>query len=220
MKAGLALVSVALWCASITAHALEGSIHGSEYRSPGDVFRVTVPVMLNPFVKKPSLIRDAKHVDGAAEVNFSVLELGEAWRFGVRSVSVAAKPDEATVLLAQLSDAELLRWAPSGKDGEVLLEQLAELAGGPALMRIYLVPAAALLIGSRGNNPPQRASALVGVAVFLASRDDKAMYTVGQFDMPNQGGHYTLETERGRRKLAEQHLKWVREMAASLHLRP
>ncbi len=218
MRTGCLCVALLGLCAMVSAHALDGSIRAGVYHGPGGSFRVDVPEMRNPFIKQPAVIRDARHADGGSEVNFSVPDLGEAWRYGVRPLGAQKAGQDEAGLLARVADAELQRWSPSGQTGELMLEDPTEHAGRPALIRVHHVPGASLLFGSRGGSAPQRESALVGVLVFLAPQGSVALYAIGQFDMPNRGGHYTLDTDRGRRKLAEQHLKRLREMSASLRL--
>src|SRR3989338_3395355 len=69
---------------------IEGRISAGVYQSPGGAFAVGVPVMHNPFVKKPTSIRDESGSDGAEDVYFAVPDLGEAYRFGVVSLDSAA----------------------------------------------------------------------------------------------------------------------------------
>jgi len=195
-----------------SAGALEGHSADGEYRGPDDLFRVDVPRMRNPFIKEPSEIRDRRRPDGGAEVTFSVAELGEAWRFGVRSFALGADS------MAAVCDEELERWQPAPGAPEILLEEEFQHDAGPALTRIYHVESASLLFVRQGEGPAGRASALIGVVVVQTAQAGPVLYAVGQFDMPNRGGHYTLETERGRQKLAAQQLKRLRELSASLRL--
>ena len=195
------------------AYGLEGRIESGEYLSPENLFRVKVPVMRNPFIKEPATIRDERRPGGGVEVTFSVLELGEAWRFGARPPSAATPGTLAA--LGPICTSELERWTKAGK-ADLILEETTDTPDGTALGCIYHVEAASILFGSRGGSAPKRESALVGVMVLPMQKDTYVLYAVGQFDMPNRGGHYTLDTERGRKKLAEQQLQRLRELSVTL----
>jgi len=199
-----------------TLTKIEGRILDGTYTSPGDLFRVDVPEMRNPFIKKPSVIRDETRPDGGAEVNFSVPDLGEAWRFGARPLT-AGSPNETT-LLAEVSDQELARWLNTPGRPNVLLEDKVQFAYGLGLARIYHQESASLLFVRRGNTDAVRESALIGVITVISKEKNRVLYAVGQFDMPNRGGHYTLDSENGRKKLAAEHLRRMRELTASLRL--
>ncbi|MDA0789631.1 MAG: hypothetical protein O2780_09270 [Proteobacteria bacterium] len=208
----LAVVS----CSSIGtggALFLEGSIVDGVYVSPDNLFRVDVPEMRNPFIKQPSEIDDARTPGGGAEVNFRVPDLGEAWRYGARPSGLAPlAPDE----LAQFLDRELERWTPG--NATVLSETQFETPGGLGIARVYLVEAASLLFVRQGEGEPRRESALIGVLAVASTQTSRTLYTVGQFDMPNRGSFYTIDTETGRGKLAAQHLTRMREMSTSLRI--
>jgi hypothetical protein len=77
------LLLLAATAATATASSLLGRITSDVYVSPRALFQVNVPRMENPFVKKPQSIRDERTPDGGEEVTFSVLDFGEAWRYGV-----------------------------------------------------------------------------------------------------------------------------------------
>lgn len=207
------IVVALLLSATCSAFGLEGRIANGEYFSPDKLFRVKVPVMRNPFIKEPSAIRDERRSDSGAEVNFSVLDLGEAWRFGARPIGSGASG--SLVALEEVCTSELERWTKAGK-ADLILEEKTETPDGTALGRVYHVEAASILFGSRGGAAPKRESALVGVMVLPVQKEKHILFAVGQFDMPNRGGHYTLDTERGRKKLAEQHLQRLRELSSSL----
>lgn len=214
MKRMIGAIAVALCLgAAGPALGLEGRISKGEYVSPGKLFRVQVPVMHNPFIKKPSAIHDERRADGGAEVNFTVLELGEAWRFGARPAG-SETPLEATDLDAIFAS-ELERWA-GNRNADLILEEQTETPDGPAFGRIYHVEAASILAGSRGGATPSHQSALVGLMILPPQEGKPLLFAVGQFDMPNRGGHYTLDTERGRSKLAAEQLKRLRELSGSL----
>lgn len=193
---------------------LHGRIDGSQYVSPGHLFRVAVPEMRNPFIKEPGAIAD-RAGPGGEEVDFSVLELGEAHRFGARVI-------DADIDLELFFHAEVLRWTQHwvGAPGPMalVLEDTIQLAGGSGRIRIYHVDAASLLFGSKGGAAPQRESALVGVIAVPLPEAQRMLFAVSQFDMPNRGGHHTLATERGRNSLARQHLKRVLALTATLGL--
>jgi hypothetical protein len=176
---------------------------------------VAVPVMRNPFIKQPSEISDRAVPDNGAEVDFSVLELGEAHRFGARLFDEA--PD-----LEQFCHDEISRWTRQwvGNSGtmELLLDEPIELVDGPGVGRVYLVEAASLLFGSTGGATPRRENALIGVIVVAVPQAQRVLYAVSQFDMPNRGGHYTLETENGRKRLAQQQMQRMWSLAETLQL--
>lgn len=196
------------------AYGLDGRINDGVYFSPDKLFRVDVPVMLNPFIKKPTKISEERRPNGGAEVNYSVLELGEAWRFGALPLSSELPAETKT--LTQRCDSELKRWIKVSGKSEVVLEEKLQLVDGPALARIYYVESASLLFVEKGGGAPKRESALIGVITVLAQQEKLVLYAVGQFDMPTRGSHYTLETEKGRNKLAVQHLQGLRELSSSL----
>lgn len=204
-----------------TLTKIEGHIHEGMYTSPGGLFRVSVPEMRNPFVKNPSVIRDEWRPDGGVEVNFSVPDLGEAWRFGARPLPPGSPAE--TAVLAEISDQELARWLNTPGRPNAILEEKVQLVDGPGLARIYHQESASLLFVRRGSadgglTDAMRESALIGVVTAISKERNRALYAVGQFDMPNRGGHYTLETEKGRTILAAEHLRRMRELTASLRL--
>ncbi len=214
MKRTISTIVVALLLgATGSAFGLEGRISNGEYLSPDKLFRVKVPVMRNPFIKEPSAIRDKRRPDGGAEVSFSVLDLGEAWSFGARPAGSGVSGP--LVALEDVCTSELERWTKAGR-ADLILEEKIETPDGMALGCIYHVEAASILFGSRGGTAPKRESALIGVMVLPVQKEKHILFAVGQFDMPNRGGFYTLDTERGRKKLAEQHLQRLRELSLSL----
>lgn len=214
MKLRVGTIVIAFFLgATGSAYGLEGRIANGDYLSPERLFRVKVPEMRNPFIKQPSAVRDERRPDGGVEVNFSVLDLGEAWRFGARPASFAAPG--ALAALDEVCASELESWTKASK-AELILVEKTDTPAGTALGCIYHVEAASILFGSRGGTTPKRESALVGVVVLPVQDGKPILYAVGQFDMPNRGGHYTLDTERGRKKLAEQHLHRLRELSSSL----
>lgn len=193
---------------------LQGRIDDGLYVSPGQLFHVAVPEMRNPFIKEPGEISDRTGPAGE-EVDFSVLELGEAHRFGARGF-------DASMDLEAFFQAEVARWTRHWVNStgamELMLEDTIHLADGAGTVRIYHVDAASLLFGGKGGATPQRQSALVGVVVVPVPDADRILFAVSQFDMPNRGGHHTLDTERGRNSLARQHLKRVVALSETLGL--
>jgi len=214
MKLTIALLFVVILGTHGTAYGLDGRINNGEYVSSDKLFRVPVPVMRNPFIKKPSVISDERRSDGGVEVNFSVMDLGEAWRFGARPLAIELSTEK--MALTEICDAELKRWVQATSNGDIVLEENIQREEGPAIARIYYVESATLLFVKHGEGPAKRESALIGVIAILVQQEKRVLYVVGQFDMPNRGGHYTLETERGRKKLAEEHLRRLRELSSSL----
>lgn len=212
LLAGGAIAAAAVCAAPGTR--LQGRIDGDRYVSPGQLFRVAVPEMRNPFIKAPGEIADRSGPDGE-EVDFSVLELGEAHRFGARVL------DEVMDLEAFFHEA-ITRWTRHWVEGtgamELLLEDTIQLADGIGTVRIYYMDAASLLFGAKGGTNPQRHSALVGVIAVPVPDANRMLYAVSQFDMPNRGGHHTLDTERGRNSLARQHLKRVLSLTETFGL--
>ncbi len=204
-------------------HRLEGSIRGNEYVGPDGLFRVDVPVMYNPFVKEPSEIGDERRTDGGAEVNFAVTDLGEAWRFGVRPDPRSGggslqnhERSRSHDLLAAVCDEELRRWHDEPGGPRPVLEEKS-LPGDPdQVVRIYYVESGSLLHAGKGDSDPKRLGALVGVLVKAPIEFEGMMFVVGQFDMPNYEGHFTLETEAGRAALAREQLRRLRELSVSL----
>jgi hypothetical protein len=212
LLAGGAAAAAAV-CAS-PGTRLQGRIDSGHYVSPGQMFRVAVPEMRNPFIKEPGEISDRTGPEGE-EVDFSVLELGEAHRFGARRF-------DASTDLDAFFHAEITRWTRHWVNTtgamELLLEETIHLADGAGTARIYHVDAASLLFGSKGGAKAQRHSALVGIIVVPVPDADRILFAVSQFDMPNRGGHHTLDTERGRNSLARQHLKRVVALSETLGL--
>jgi len=212
----LFLLTVACFIGSGTAYGLDGLIRAGVYSSPGGHFRVPVPEMRNPFIKHPSNIRDHQRLDGGEEVNFIVTDLGEAWRFGVRSLGKDLTADNNG--LKKLCDEELGRWPNASGKAQVIMEKSVQLEDSSGIARIYYVESASILFVDRTGATPERDSAIIGVISAISAKDKRASYVVGQFDMPNKGGFYGLDTERGRKHLAKEHLTRMQEMAALLRL--
>ncbi len=196
------------------------------YVAPGGEFQVDVPPMRNPFIKAPSQIVERRLRDGGAEVTLSVLDLGEAWRFGVRS-GTASLPDAS---LADLCDAELDRWRhegphvagtrgandPAASAPRVVLEESVAFATRSGLARIYHVDGAAL---THRQQDGRARAALIGVAV--ARTDAGLLFAVGQFDMPMDQWDFFiddvgLQPERILDMMANEDLKALRARVASL----
>ncbi len=217
----LAAVSAGLLIGCQTpAPTVEGRIEDGVYRSPGDLFRVDVPVMRNPFVKEPDQISDERRPDGGAEVTFSVLDLGEAWRYGVlplRSASLAGP-----VAPTEVSDQQLARWLVTPSEPNVVLEEAIQLADGPGVLRIYHQEGASLL-HRRGDAPGEREGAQIGVVVAVSAEKGYALYAVGQFDMPMQQLRFFVEDvqmprDRVLRRFAAEQAKRLRELTTSFRL--
>lgn len=191
---------------------IQGKITDGIYSSPDNLYRINVPVMSNPFIKYPTLISDEWRDGGGTEVNFSVYELGEAWKFGAIPFKL---PDPVESELLKICDEELARWLNNPGIPNVILEEKIEHTEGSGIARIYYQDNASLLFVSQGRSTPKQESALIGVIVILSGEKELLLYAVGQFDMPNRGGHYTLDTENGRIKLAENHLSRIKMMSAT-----
>lgn len=194
---------------------IEGRIDGNTYLSQGKLFRVDVPEMRNPFIKQPSTIWDESTPNGGVEVSFAVTDLGEVHRYGVR-------PFGDTASLDGIFSEELGRWVRKWVDipgkADLIIEEKIQLVDGAGLARIYLVESASLLFVRRGEGAPKRESALVGVAIVPMAKKRLALYAVSQFDMPNRGGHFTLESEKGRNHLAKEHMHRMRQLTETFRL--
>ncbi|MDH5694971.1 MAG: hypothetical protein OEZ47_17875 [Gammaproteobacteria bacterium] len=194
---------------------INGYIDNGTYLSPEKLFRVDVPEMRNPFIKRPTTIWDESTPHGGVEVNFAVTDLGEAHCYGVRQLSGAENMDV-------MFNEELSRWARKWVDrlGEIELisEEKIQLADGAGFARIYLVESASLLFVRRGEGTAKREPALVGVVIVPLVEKRLALYLVSQFDMPNRGGHFTLETKKGRKYLSEEQINRMRQLAESFRL--
>lgn len=64
------------------ARDIEGRLRIGVCFSPGAQFRIGIPVLRNPFIRKPAQIREQRRDDGGEEVAFAVSEPGEACRYG------------------------------------------------------------------------------------------------------------------------------------------
>lgn len=194
---------------------IQGKITDGIYSSPDNLFVINVPVMGNPFIKYPTLINDAWREYGGSEVNFSTYELGEAWRFGAMPFKQYESVESE---LVQICDDELARWLKIPGIPNVILEEKIEVTEGSGVARIYYQDDASLLFVSQGQSTPRHESALIGVMVILSGDNKHILYAAGQFDMPNRGGHYTVDTENGRNKLAEMHLSRLKTMSSTQRL--
>jgi len=221
MKSILAVFSVFFFAGCGTAYGLVVNISGDEYLSPGKLFRVNVPVMRNAFVKKPSVIRDELRPAGGGEVNFSVPNLGEAWRFGARPLSDGS-PIGITIL-PDICDEELGRWHSASSKPPVILEETIQLADGPGVVRIYYVKSGSLLPSRRGGADPAHQDALVGVVAVISENKRAVLYAVGQFDEPMNMFSSMVEKAKMDRDtvlkmFARDHLKRLRELTTTLRL--
>ena len=194
---------------------IEGRIDSGTYLSPGQFFRVDVPEMHNPFIKQPAAIWDENTSDGRVEVNFTVLDLGEAHRFGVRPLGDSA-------VIEGVFNEELGRWVRKWinepRKAEIIHEEDIHLADGAGLARVYLVESASLLFRRTEGNASMRDSALIGVVVAPVPHEVHVLYVVSQFDMGNSRGPFTLETEQGREFLAGEHVRRMKELSETFRL--
>lgn len=234
MKKVYAILSVLLisGCLSMPVETgenvkIEGRISAGVYQSPGGAFAVGVPVMRNPFVKKPTLIRDESGSDGAEGVYFGVPDLGEAYRFGVVSLDSAAghSLSDMRKIVATVLNHELTRWLkqhqaqqPDGSNTapDIVLEESILLDSMPGLARIYYVDAASLLFMQQGDREPVREPALIGIIAASIPVKKRVLFAVGQFDMGNKSGPFTLDHAKWRQEVAGEHLARMKEMTVSL----
>lgn len=215
------LLLLAAIAATATASSLLGRITSDVYVSPRALFQVNVPRMENPFVKKPQAIRDERTPDGGEEVTFSVLDLGEAWRYGVIPAPSGAnvEPSETKAV----SEKQLSRWLGNPAKPNAILEEEVRLADGAGTLRIYEQEGASLLFKKSGSTV-ERDTALIGILVASSESRGHILYVVGQFDMPMDMLRFHVETRKVPRekvmaRFATEHAKRMREFAASFTLR-
>ena len=209
--------------AALACNAGESTVPSGLYVDPGELFEVTVPGMRNPFVRTPA-VSERTLPEGGAEVTFSVVDLGEAWRFGVRGPT--AYPDDAA--LAELCDAELERWRRAGPPvvraraagsatrpaPHTVLEEALPVGELSGLARIYQVEGASML---------RDFQALIGVAT-ARTEDGRVLFSVAQFDMPMDQWDFFIE-DVGRSPgrvladMAREDMKAMRRAVASLRVR-
>lgn len=178
---------------------LEGKIEQSIYYSPENLFQVQVPRMRNPFIKEPSDILDGMTDDGSGFVEFQVLDLGERYRFGLLTgFGTFSGQDEINPVFEKL----LSYWVEPKLIKEIILEeeQLSEKSAGK--LRVYLIEESSILFRMVNKKEGYQEEALITVSFFQNENDESLYFALGQFDMENKGGHYTLETENGRNKIA------------------
>lgn len=198
-----------------TGVTIEGRIEADTYLSRGNIFLMDVPVMRNPFIKQPATIWDENTPGGGSEVTFAVLDLGEAHRFG--AIPLADTTDTEKLFYDEL-ERWTRNWANTFGEAYILREEEFQLIDGAGLARIYFVESASLLFHRKEGGASVRESALIGVVVVPVPQKMQVLYVVSQFDMPNRGGHYTLDTERGREVLARQHVLRMKELSETFRL--
>ena len=199
---------------------LEGRIEDGIYTSPGNIFRVDVPVMRNPFVKAPDVIRDERRSDGGAEVIFSVTDLGEAWRYG--ALPLASEALAGPGALGEISDEQLLRFLVAPSKPNVVFEEAIQLADGPGFLRIYFQDGASRLF-TRSGSIEKRESAHIGVVVAVSMEKGYVLYAVGQFDMPMSQLRFFVEDvkmsrEKVLQRFASEQAQRLRELTTSFRL--
>ena len=202
------------------AAGLLGRIANDVYVSPRAIFQVNVPTMRNPFVKKPQAIRDERTPDGGEEVTFSVLDLGEAWRYGI--VSATSSTNAEPLQTKELSERQLIRWLGAPAKPNAILEEDIQLADGLGTLRIYEQEGASLLFKKSGSSV-ERETALIGVVVATSEAKRQTLYVVGQFDMPMDMLRFHVETRKVPRdkvliRFATEHAKRMREFTLSFKL--
>ncbi len=216
----LLLFSAAI-AATAAASSLLGRITDDVYTSPGALFDVSVPTMRNPFVQKPQSIRDERTPDGGEEVTFSVLDLGEAWRYGVIPAPSGATAEAAET--REISEQQLVRWLGTPARPNAIYEERVQLADGAGTLRVYEQEGASLLFKKAGS-ALEKETALIGVVIARSEAKGHTLYVIGQFDMPMDMLSFHVETRKVPRekviaRFATEHAKRLREMTASFKLR-
>jgi hypothetical protein len=217
----LLLLVLAAIATSVSASSLLGRITGDVYVSPRALFEVNVPTMRNPFVKKPQSIRDERTPDGGEEVTFSVLDLGESWRYGVTPAPSGANVEPSAT--REISDKLLVRWLGTPANPNAIYEEQVQLTDGSGALLIYEQEGASLLFKKSGSTV-EREVALIGVVVARSEAKALTLYVVGQFDMPMDMLRFHVETRKVPRekviaRFAREHAKRLQELAASFRLR-
>jgi len=185
---------------------LEGKIDQGIYYSPEDLFQVPVLRMKNPFIKEPSPILDWFHENKLTSVEFQVLDLGEKYRFGALLFDGKLSSEDPE-FLDSLFDQVLEFWINPSLKREIILEKDLAPEKPKGLARVYLIENSSILFRMVGKNEGIQEEALISTAILPTEGSPYILFVLGQFDMENKGGHYTIDTENGRIKIASRRME-------------